>query len=91
MTLNSKFLFNNLGLLPWTKCDAWWNTEHCRTPGEWANFSELSTNKTNVHTVASTVEYWEYVSTLENWPKFYKVVAKFKILRGPITTGESLP
>ena len=39
---------------PWTKCDEWWNTDKCRTPGEWATNSSIEG-----HTVSSTQEYWE--------------------------------
>ena len=49
-------IFNEDGKLPWTKCDGWWNTENCRTPGEWAEANKTSlSNKT----VGSSLEYWK--------------------------------
>jgi hypothetical protein len=43
--------------LPWTRCDAWWNTDKCRGPDYWGNSS--ATRKLSNDTVESTVEYWE--------------------------------
>ena len=51
-------LFNEDGLLPWTKCDEWWNTENCRTPLDLINASK-NLNISNNGTVSSTEEYWK--------------------------------
>jgi len=51
-------LFNEDGRLPWTRCDAWWNSENCRTPGEWAEANKTSDWNSNNKTVGSSLEYW---------------------------------
>ena len=53
-------LFNEDGLLPWTKCDEWWNTENCRTPLDLINASK-NLKISNNGTVSSTEEYWKWV------------------------------
>ena len=60
MTCSFAPLFNEDGLLPWTKCDEWWNTEKCRTPLDLINASK-NLKISNNGTVSSTEEYWKWV------------------------------
>ncbi|GAA52610.1 sodium- and chloride-dependent GABA transporter 2 [Clonorchis sinensis] len=50
-------------VLPWTKCDQWWNTANCRTYQSGANASEPVANVSvpNANVLASdpATEYWE--------------------------------
>ena len=45
------------GTLPWTRCDAWWNTDKCRTPENWAKAAKEGIE--NINTTSSSLEYWE--------------------------------
>ena len=53
-------MFTKDGKLPWTRCDAWWNTEDCRTPSEWAEANKTQDWKeNNNNTKSSSHEYWK--------------------------------
>eukprot|EP00093_Oithona_nana_P000477 00477.XXX_2105_195_1 [CDS] Oithona nana genome sequencing. len=49
--------FSDDGTLPWTRCDAWWNTDKCRTPENWAKAAKEGIE--NINTTSSSLEYWE--------------------------------